>query len=283
MSGIENYNLFGESDDLPDVVHCETIEARSVLHDWEFKPHRHARLHQVLMIERGAGRAEMDGTTAALGGHALANVPAGVVHSSRFEPGTEGWVVTVARDELDRGLIEGEGLRSLLESPAIIRGDGEIASIMRAIFASFETRDFARAHVLRALVMLLFGLVARRIAAEGAPQGPASPLQRRFEALLEAQFASHLPVSAYAARLGVTPTHLSRVMRRATGRSASAAITARVIREAQRNLAYSNLSISEVAYALGYNDPAHFSRVFSRATGLSPRAFRKKTETSPTG
>ena len=55
---ILSYNLFGEMRDLPDVVHCETIAARSVLHDWEFAPHRHARLHQVLLIERGGGRAQ---------------------------------------------------------------------------------------------------------------------------------------------------------------------------------------------------------------------------------
>lgn len=58
MNRIETFNLFGEDADLPDVVHCETIEARSVVHDWEFKPpHRHARLHQVLLLERGGGTA----------------------------------------------------------------------------------------------------------------------------------------------------------------------------------------------------------------------------------
>ena len=55
-------------------------------------------------------------------------------------------------------------------------------------------------------------------------------------------------------------------MRQATGRPASAAIEERVIREARRNLAYSNLPISEIAYELGFADPAYFSRVFARAT-----------------
>ena len=40
MREIKNFNLFGESTELPDVVHCETIEARSLMHDWEFKAHR---------------------------------------------------------------------------------------------------------------------------------------------------------------------------------------------------------------------------------------------------
>jgi AraC family transcriptional activator of pobA len=279
MTHIESYNLFGEHADLPDVVHCETIAARSVKHDWEFTPHRHARLHQVLMIARGGGRATLDGDSHDLSNGSLANVPTGCVHAYSFTPGTEGWVVTIPAEVLDEGLAEGEGLRPLLARACVVDGTEEIVATIKAIFAGFDARAFARAHELRARVALLAGLVARAIA-EDAPAGaPAETnLQRRFETLIEAHFTEHWPVAAYASRLAVSPTHLSRVMRAATGQPASAAITERVIREARRNLAYSNLSIAQVAYALGYDDPAHFSRVFRRATGLSPRAFRKKTE-----
>jgi AraC family transcriptional regulator, transcriptional activator of pobA len=80
----------------------------------------------------------------------------------------------------------------------------------------------------------------------------------------------------YASALGMSPTHLSRIARAATGEPASSLIDARVIREARRNLAYTTLGVATIAYALGFADPAHFSRVFSRATGLSPRAFRQQ-------
>lgn len=279
MSTIQSYNLFGEQDDLPDVVHCETIAARSVKHDWEFTPHRHARLHQVLMIAHGGGRGTFDGEIHALSNGSLANVPTGCVHAYAFTPGTEGWVVTIPAEVLDEGIAEGEGLRPLLAQPCVVDGTEEIVATIRAIFSAFEDRAFARAHELRARTALLAGLVARAIA-ENAPASARAEttLQRRFETLVEAHYAEHWPVADYAARLSVTPTHLSRVMRAATGQPASAAILDRIIREARRNLAYSNLSIAQVAYALGYDDPAHFSRVFRRATGLSPRAFRKKAE-----
>ncbi len=281
MGSIETYNLFGESDDLPDVVHCETIAARSLKHDWEFVPHRHARLHQVLMIARGGGRATFDGTQATLSNGLVANVPAGCVHGFSFTPGTEGWVVTIPAEVLDEGLAAGEGLRPLLARPQVVDGTEEILATIRAIFAAHEGRAFARAHELRARVALLAGLVARAISeATPAQEKPGDTgLQRRFEALVDRHFTEHLAVSTYADRLGITPTHLSRVMRAATGRPATAAIQERIIREARRNLAYSNLSVAQVAYGLGYEDPAHFSRVFRRATGLSPTAFRKKTET----
>ncbi|MGH1367009.1 MAG: helix-turn-helix domain-containing protein [Maritimibacter sp.] len=281
MDSIANYNLFGELGDLPDVVHCETIEARSVLHDWEFKPHRHARLHQVLMIDHGAGIARLESLRADLSDQCVVNVPAGCVHSYEFVPGTHGWVVTIPVEVLDQWLGPGEGLRPLLARYCVIDGNPEIGTAISAIFTRFLAQDFARAHMLRAQVALLAGLVAREIAASFDHEGSQdSHLQRKFQSLIETHFTKHLPVSDYAARLNVTPTHLSRVMRAATGRPASAMIEDRVIREARRNLAYSNLSISEIAYALGYNDPAYFSRVFSRATGQSPRAFRAQVNTS---
>ena len=58
---IQTYNLLSESRDLLDVVHCETIDASSVLHDWKFGPHLHARLHQILLIESGSGKASLEG------------------------------------------------------------------------------------------------------------------------------------------------------------------------------------------------------------------------------
>ena len=50
----------------------------------------------------------------------------------------------------------------------------------------------------------------------------------------------------------------------------------RIVREARRNLVYTNLPVSTIAYALGFEDPAYFSRTFSIATGLSPSEFRDR-------
>jgi AraC family transcriptional activator of pobA len=48
------------------------------------------------------------------------------------------------------------------------------------------------------------------------------------------------------------------------------------MREARRNLAYTDQSVTTIAYALGYSDPAYFSRVFTRSAGVPPRDFRKR-------
>jgi AraC family transcriptional activator of pobA len=273
---VQTYNLFGEAGDLPDVVHCETIAARSVLHEWEFAAHRHTRLHQVLLIEKGGGQATLDGRIHALRPMRVVNVPIGHVHGFSFKPGTQGWVLTVAAEMLDEVLRPSADLRRVLAHSTVVRGTPQMRVALRQIFAEFAGRKFARAHILRALSAALIGLVARELAAQGSMPGGSvkSDLFQRFEALLEQHFLQHWTVSDYAAALSITPTHLSRLTRSATGHAASQLILERLVREARRNLVYTNLPVSTIAYALGFDDRAYFSRLFSGATGQSPRSFR---------
>lgn len=272
---IRIYNLFGESGDLPDVVHCETIASRSVLHDWTLAVHRHARLHQVLLVERGGGEAALDGRIHSLRPMYMVNVPVGVVHGFRFVPATQGWVLTIAAEVLDETLLPSEGLRAALSHAVAMRGTRDIRALMQQIFAEHAGRRFGRAHVLRALSAALIGLVARELADETAASGAAdSAVFRRFEALLDEHYPKRWSVADYAKALSVTPTHLNRVTRAATGDTASHLILNRLIREARRHLVYTNLPVSTIAYALGFDDPAYFSRVYAAATGLAPRAFR---------
>lgn len=277
ISKILNYNLFGEAGDLPDVAHCETIEARSTLHDWEFAAHRHARLHQILLVQSGGGTASLEGEPFTLTPMTAVNVPTGVVHSYAFHPGTKGLVVTFATEMLDEILRPEEGIRHVLSRAAIMVADQSALTTMTQINAVFASRDFARAQMLRSLAGLLFGQVARTMSRSEPPENTTVPeILTRFQGLIDLYFRDHWNVAAYAKELAISPTHLSRLAHVATGRPASALIEERLIREAKRNLVYTNLPVSRIAYALGFEDPAYFTRVFSRATDMSPRAFRQK-------
>ena len=274
---IRTYNLFGEAGDLPDVVHCETIAARSQLHGWRFTPHRHTRLHQLLLVAKGTGEATLDGRAHPLKAMRIVNVPTGHVHGYSFTPGMQGFVLTIATEMLDEALTAAEGLRRALAESSVISATAQMRGLMGQIHAEYTGRHFARAHLLRALTSALLGLVARELADQTAAKTAGSTdLFRRFEALLEQHFLEHWSVADYAATLSVSPTHLTRLTKAATGHAASELIQERLIREARRNLVYTNLPVSTIAYALGFNDPAYFSRLFAGATGVSPRRFREK-------
>jgi AraC family transcriptional activator of pobA len=275
---IRSYSLFGESSHLPDVLHCETIEARSALHDWELGPHRHARLHQVLLLQAGRGTAHLEGVHLALAPPALVNVPSGDVHGFSFEPGTQGYVATLA-DELLGEILRHDGdARRALGRSCVLVADEPTVQVMTQIAQEFGGRAPGRALVLRGMATTLLGRLAR-LMAPGDPVTASlseSHLLSRFEALVEAHYLEHWGVADYARALAVSPTHLSRVTRGSTGAPASRLIDERLVREARRNLAYTNLPVGAIADALGFADPAHFSRVFARVAGVAPRAFRQR-------
>ena len=275
-SSIQSYSLFGESQHLPDVLHCETIADRSALHDWELAPHRHARLHQVLLITEGGGTAELDGESVRLQPGSLVNVPAGHVHAFRFRKHTQGWVTTFADELLDELFVRVGDVRDGLTQACVIKATPPLQVTMSQIWQEFCEQSKARALVLRGLSAVLLGWVARNIQPEAnkEAQATAARVVQRFKALVDQHFLEHWQVSDYAKALSISPTHLSRLTRASTGGSAMRLIEARIMREARRNLAYTHLSISTIAYTLGYRDPAYFSRVFTRDAGLSPKAFR---------
>jgi AraC family transcriptional activator of pobA len=275
-SEIRSYSLFGESAHLPDVMHCETIAARSVLHGWEFSPHRHARLHQVLLIESGKGTVRIDDNVVQLRSGSTVNVPPGHVHAFRFRQRTEGWVVTIADELLDEILVRVGDVRRGLSRSGVLAADPSVRQLMRQIWHEFTGRSKARALMLRGLCATLLAWVARNIDDGEIPQQSArnTALLQQLETLIEEHYSEQWSVARYARALSISPTHLTRVCRTTTGVSALSLIEGRAMREARRQLAYTNQSVKTIAFELGYSDPAYFTRAFTRDAGLSPRAFR---------
>jgi len=277
-TAIRTYGLFGETANLPDPMHIETIATRSALHDWELAPHRHVRLHQLLLLRSGSGTLHLEGQALPLAAMSLVNVPPGAVHAFAFERGTQGWVATLADDLIEQLLAPAAEERRALTAGGVFAAEPAQVALMAQIATEFEAAAPSRALVLQGLCAVLLGLAARA-AIRAAPQArdaPGSALLRRFEQWVDSRLQQQPTVADCARALAVTPTHLSRVLRAATGQPASRLIEARLMREARRQLAYTSLPVSTIAYTLGFGDPAYFSRVFSRVEGLSPRAFRER-------
>lgn len=277
---IRSYNLFGETSELPDVVHCEHISTRSRLHNWELQPHRHARLHQVLLLKSGGGTALIEERQVTLCAGDVLNIPRGLVHGFRFQENSRGWVVTLTSDLVDQTLPDSEGLRPRIGRFGMTRASDDLEILVRRIFAEYGGRKFARAQALRSLAGVLLALLARRLetATDAGDTGRVAPVVRRFETLIDAHFADGWRVADYAAALSVSPTHLARLVRQAMGQPPGQVLAERILREARRLLTFTNLPVAQIGYALGYSDPAYFSRVFTRGAGLSPRAFRERIE-----
>ncbi|RDH75969.1 AraC family transcriptional regulator [Mycolicibacterium moriokaense] len=100
------------------------------------------------------------------------------------------------------------------------------------------------------------------------------PMLAQVFAVIERRHAEPLSLRDVAAEIGVTPGHLTTVVRRRTGRTVQEWICERRMAEARTMLAETDLPVGEVSRRVGIADPAYFSRMFRRAHGTSPRAWR---------
>ncbi|SDF59857.1 AraC-type DNA-binding protein [Dyadobacter soli] len=109
-----------------------------------------------------------------------------------------------------------------------------------------------------------------------------SDLLQKMEDILEEYLTGDktlndgIPTVHYLAeRLNVSPSYLSDMVRSVTGQSALGVIHQKLIEKAKEKLSGTNLSVSEVAYDLGFGHPSSFTKLFKSKTKLSPLDFRK--------
>lgn len=95
----------------------------------------------------------------------------------------------------------------------------------------------------------------------------------RFKNIVEADLTEQPSVSLLAEKLSLTPNRLYGIVKSYTGLSPKVFLINRLILEAQRKLYYSETSVKELAYDLGFSDPDYFSRLFKKYAGKSITRF----------
>jgi AraC family transcriptional activator of pobA len=278
--------LYGEPLQPPDerLVHVETIASRSRQHNWDIRPHRHRDLHQVLLTQRGQVEARVDEIAESLRAPAIVVTPPGAVHSFRFQPGTIGLVASFAPGVVPGLESGGSNIAHFLERPAVLALDRASVNVTDLeVLGGMLLREFGRSapgrHVaLRGLVAAMLANVMRltRSTETGGPDfaAPECELVARFRRIVELRYREHAGLAAYAAELGISQAQLRRACLSVTGQSPVELVHLRLLVEAERQLRYTSLSIAQIGYHLGFQDPAYFSRFFTTRMRLSPREFR---------
>ncbi|MFF0779705.1 helix-turn-helix domain-containing protein [Streptomyces sp. NPDC003720] len=206
----------------------------------------------------------------------------GQVH--RFAQGSEyrGTVLTMQPGFLPRATVEATGLYRY-DLPPLLRPGPEQLSALRAAleqlrreYEDTETLPLSLhtavlRHNLTAFLLRLAHLAAS--SAEAARR-PADSTFTLFRDAVEKGFATQHSVSAYADALGYSRRTLVRAVRAATGETPKGFIDKRVVLEAKRLLAHTDLPIGRVGAAVGFPDAANFSKFFQLHTGFTPVAFR---------
>ena len=142
-----------------------------------------------------------------------------------------------------------------------------------------------REHTLALLAQAVFTLLLRNAKLDDhAANGMRGELKlfQRFNQLIDVHYHEHWTVPDYASELHLTESRLTDICRRFANRPPKRLIFDRQLREARRLLLFSDSPVSEIAWQLGFKDPAYFARFFNRLVGCSPSSYRaQKVPVSP--
>ncbi|MFI7402035.1 helix-turn-helix domain-containing protein [Streptomyces sp. NPDC049541] len=206
----------------------------------------------------------------------------GQVHRFSRTSGYRGTVLTMQPGFLPRATVEATGLYRY-DLPPLLHPDEAQLTALRAALAQLQ-REYeddttlplslhtaVLRHSLTAFLLRLAHLAASSAEAVRRQSDTTFTL---FRDAVEKDFATNHSVSAYADALGYSRRTLVRAVRAATGQTPKGFIDKRVVLEAKRLLAHTDLPIGRVGAAVGFPDAANFSKFFQQHTELTPAAFR---------
>lgn len=211
----------------------------------------------------------------------------------QFDPGSTGTVIYYNRDfycvEIHDAEVACDGLlfHNIYEIPAIFMDDDtsrKMQQIIDEIKSEFEESDNNTEDMLRLMLKKMIIKSVRiwksspKMAIEEV-QGNAE-FSRRFSQLVETHYHRLHTVSEYAALLNITPETLNKRITKYSGFAPNELIKRRITLEAQRLLAHTTLTVKEIGYMLGYDDPSYFVRLFANHVQATPQNFRQQYQTS---
>ncbi|MFI1970086.1 AraC family transcriptional regulator [Streptomyces cinnamoneus] len=238
--------------------------------------------HQIVAVDSGSAVHTVDFTAHTLDAGSVLWVRPGQVQQFGDVAAVEGTVVLVQPGFLPPGTavseVADEPFRPVLWRPV---GDDREAVFCAVRHLATDFRTGSRlppgihADVLRHLLSVLVLRLAHGTAAASGVPAPAEAFVR-FRAAVERGFATRHRVADYARELGYAPRTLTRATLAAAGVGAKEFIDRRVMLEARRLLAHSDLPAARIAGQLGFDDAANFSKFFHHRAGDSPGAFRRR-------
>lgn len=243
-------------------------------------PHKHSFYHLVI-VTSGKGWHEIDFKRYPIEKGRIFLMKPAQVHSWVVDKSSRGFVIEFEEDLLSSLTAYSSKIKHLLQNlpdSFVVEKKSDVLILQNHCeFLLKEYQEKQKDYEV-AITLSLF-LLLIQFSRWGDLRSAAAPSAESFAAkyltLVEENFREKHEVEYYAKKLNMTAKALTMKISRITGKSARALIQDRLILESKRLLAYSVLSVGEIADALGYQDANYFTRFFRMKTKQTPLAFRQ--------
>jgi AraC-like DNA-binding protein/mannose-6-phosphate isomerase-like protein (cupin superfamily) len=237
---------------------------------------------EVIYVRNGAGFLTVDLHSYAIGDNTVFCLNPGQVRDFQSDGDVDGYYLNISPEFLSMA-------ESNFNTP-FFAGDNntmmicvdqdaksELEEILARMKKEFTNYFLLRTEILMGFFKIMMIYLSRKTAvtAQQSACSRDASIARTFFALLKKHFTSMRMVSDYARELSVTPNYLNQVIKKISGFSASHHIQQQIVLEAKRQAKYSSRSMKEIAYSLGFEDMAHFSKFFKNNSGMNFSSFKK--------
>ncbi len=253
-------------------------------------PHLHD-FYSIFWIESGEAIHATEFVEYSLGADTILFVPPGLKHRMYIDKSVGGTYIVFNEDFIQYNrknhvplkeykLFNNPDFKSLIT--VVPEKREKLRNITRLISEELQNRDDYSQDIVLSLLHL-FLLESRRIfdqqyqSPKEEPDTTPDTTIIRFKQLIEENYMTQKNVTPYAEMLNMNPSCLNELAKRTTGITAGELIRNRVIDETKKLLYSSSMSGKEIAFELGFDDPAYFSRFFRKYTRLTLKEFRQNS------
>lgn len=240
--------------------------------------------YSIFYIKEGKGSYQIDFKSYSFDGNVLFFLSPGQVFSVDTEKIKKAYRIRFVRDFYciqthDKEVsCNGVLFNNVYETPFVHPNFSELSKldhIITELSEEFKLGETAQYDMLQSYLKQFIVLSVRiKKGAKPVVAEKSTPLFKDFSTLVDVHFKKQHAIGFYADRLGVSPKSLSKHFLRVGLLKPSEYLKNRIILEAKRKLLYADSSIKNIAYDLGFNDPAYFTRFFTKASGQSPKKYR---------
>lgn len=245
------------------------------------QPHRDDH-YIFLLLESGNCSFMVDFSVVEMCSQTMLVILPAQVHHFMSSASATGWFVA-----MDAALV-GDTFRPVFEDrfhnlrPVSITSSDNISQCLQLLHSVQEeasVKPYQR-HSMYALISAFVAMAASVVTGleepvKGQVTRPVS-ITRAFRKLVTEKFVSLKNPADYASELNITTSYLNEVVKATTGATVSYWIQHETMLEARRLLYHSDLTVKEIAYLTGYDDPAYFQRMFRKVLLCTPMEFRNR-------
>lgn len=209
-------------------------------------------------------------------------ITSGQIHYFKKRDGAKGFILEFTldffcKDDKDIELIFHNGLFCHFAMNEVINvGNDVIEKQLQLINRELTEKPYQYLTSIHSRIELILVEINRAKISRGDEIWKPDALFLKFLEAVRNNFEKEYSVSQFAQVLQTTEIKLNELAKLHTGKTAQNVVYSLVISEAKRLLTYGDLSVKEVAFKLGFNDPFYFSNFFKKQTALSPKLYKER-------